>query len=259
MKMKYKKSDHHLVQKFGFGRSFTDQKKLQALSLTFRSTGYVKLPGLFDAKTFARIWKEITQLAVFARARNLIMSDSKTPRFMTTLGGKEIKKHSTLLRALYLDIHLRLILSTIVGHQLFDSLDGTEWCVGTFLNGEGQTHGFHLDDPPIALIVIGEAPPPEFGGVLEMIPQWREISEVFQRDPESSVGSLVEKLRDLGLVQTKIHRASDAYLLRADRCLHSVAPLRGINTRRTILNMAFELAPNVVRESKSASELFDGN
>lgn len=247
------------TQKFNFGRSFTDSKKLKALHLAFKHTGYAKLAGLFDDVTFSQIRKELKRLAIFAIARHFTMGGFETPRYMTTLGGQEIKKHSTLLSALYSDVYLRRILSRIVGHTLFDNLDKNEWTVGTYLKGDGQTHGFHIDDPPVALIIIVEAPPQEFGGVLEMVPEWPKISEIYNRSPEFEVGPVVEELRDLGLVQTKTHATSDAYLLRADRCLHAVAPLNGANTRRTIVNMAFELAPNVIRRSSTAAALFEVN
>lgn len=242
---------------FEFGVDYFNPKIINSLHLSFGRNGYVKLPGLISLSTFNFLKIEVQRLSEIARERNFIMPGYESPRVMTTLGGKQIRENSDLLKGFYGNQELRSILSRIVGSQLFDCLDETEWCVSTWLNGEGQTHGYHLDDPPIALIVIIQAPPPEFGGYLEMVTDWREIAHIFDQDPEINVLPLVKKLRNLNLVQVKTHITGDAYLLRADQCLHAVAPLRGRETKRSILNMAFELEPNIVRRSETAAALFE--
>lgn len=239
-----------------FGANYFDFKIINSLHLSFGRNGYVKLPGLIVPSTFNLLRTEVQRLSGIAKERNFVMPGYESPRVMTTLGGKQIKENSELLKNFYSNQELRSILSGIVGSQLFDSHDEKEWCVSNWLNGEGQTHGHHLDDPPIALIVVIQAPPPELGGELEVVTDWREVARIFGHDPERNVLSLVDKLRTFNLVQVKTHITGDAYLLRADQCLHAVAPLRGREARRSILNMAFELEPNIVRCSKTADALY---
>ncbi len=244
-------------KQFNFGADYFDSKVVNSLHLAFSRYGYVKLAGLIAPPTFNLLKKEVQRLSAMATQRNFVMSGYETPRVMTTLGGREIGEVSGLLRDFYGNPELRSILSGIVGSYLFDNHDENEWMVSTWLNGEGQTHGHHLDDPPIALIVILETPAPELGGFLEVVTDWHEIAHIFEREPEENVLPLVNKLKALNLVQVKTHVTGDAYLLRADRCLHAVAPLRGAETKRSILNIAFELEPNIVRHSLTAAALFE--
>jgi hypothetical protein len=246
-------------KKWQFGSHYFDSRTIDTLSVAFKRHGYVRLPNFFKAPTFIDIKNELNRLAAFALSRDLTMEEFKTPRIMHTLAGQQIKSLSPFFVDLYHDPVLRKIVSGIVGQPVHDSHDETEWTVGTVLKGEGQTHGFHLDDPPIALIIIVEAPPQQLGGVLEMITDWQEIATIFDTAPDGEVGPIVQKLRGLGMIQTKVHQATDAYLLRADRCLHAVAPLKGAKTRRAIVNMAFELSPNIIRQSKTADTLFAAN
>lgn len=254
MKTEKQSNDHN---PFEFGANYFDTKIINSLHLSFGRFGYVKLPKLIAPVTFNLLKTEVQRLSGIAKKRNFVMPGYESPRVMTTLGGKQIKENSALLKSFYGNQELRSVLSEIVGSQLFDCPDENEWCVSTWLNGEGQTHGHHLDDPPIALIVIIEAPPPELGGFLEVVTDWHKIARVFEQDPETNVLPLVNKLRNINLVQIKTHITGDAYLLRADQCLHAVAPLRGRETKRSILNMAFELEPNIVRRSETAAALFE--
>jgi len=254
--MKTEKQDNY-NNSFMFGANYFDSKIINSLHLSFGRHGYVKLQGLLESQTFDLLKNEVQRLSGIAKERNFMMPGYESPRVMTTLGGRQIKESSYLLKSFYDNQQLRSILSGIVGNQLFDCPDENEWCVSTWLNGEGQTHGHHLDDPPIALIVIIESPSPEQGGSLEVITDWREIARIFEQDPEINVLPLVNKLRNFNLVQIKSHITGDAYLLRADQCLHAVAPLRGREAKRSILNMAFDLEPNIVRRSETAAALFE--
>lgn len=70
------------------------------------------------------------------------------------------------------------------------------------------------------------------------------------------INSLVALCRDAGIVREKTHAASDGYLLRADLFMHRVAPLRRQSARRTLLNMAFELSPDLHRKGMTADLLY---
>lgn len=255
--MKHSKEKQQNLEKFDFGTKYVNQTLANILHHAFARHGYVKLPGLISQSTFDALKTEVQNLVKYSVNKNFTMPGYETPRVMTTIGGQQILRHSSMLRCFYEDTELRSILSGIVGSQLFDNCDDNEWCVSTWLNGTGQTHGFHLDDPPIALIIILETPPHENGGYLEVVPDWQEISFLNGQAADENVTPLVNELRQFGLVHVKPHNTGDAYLLRADQNLHAVAPLRGKSDRRSILNLAFELEPNIVRRSETAAALFE--
>src|SRR5258708_7462033 len=104
--------------KFSFREEYQDREVCDALHLAFERHGYVKLPNLLTESTVAILRNEVLNLSAVALAREFVMSGFETPRVMTTVGGKQITQHSTLLRRFYDDSKLREILSRIVGTTL---------------------------------------------------------------------------------------------------------------------------------------------
>ncbi len=237
--------------------SYADVAMLDQFRQDFARWQYVALPGLLPPPFFTQVKAEVARLEHFARAKNFVMEVAyHTPRIMKTLGGQEIRRESPFLSDMYDEPRLRALLSYIAGHPVFTCNDINEWMVCNWLAGSGWTHGWHLDDPPLALVVFLEAPSPEDGGALEFIPDWHTICKQNGLDPQGDVKSLVAHCRAAGLVREKTHSVGDAYLLRADIFLHRVAPLLRDGARRTVLNMAFELAPDVSRNGITADLLY---
>jgi hypothetical protein len=237
--------------------SYADVAVLEQLRQDFARWHYVALPGLLPPSLFTQVKAEVARLERFARSRNFVMDVAyHTPRIMKTLGGQEIHDESPFLSDLYEDLGLRNVLSHVAGQSVYTCHDVNEWMVCNWLAGEGRTHGWHLDDPPLALVVFLEAPAPGEGGALEFIEDWHALCTLVGEDPLGDINSLVERCRAAGLVREKIHVAGDAYLLRADLFLHRVAPLRRDGARRTVLNMAFELLPGMQRRGITADLLY---
>jgi hypothetical protein len=113
-----------------------------------------------------------------------------------------------------------------------------------FLTGPGATHGWHLDDPPFAVVIFVEAPPPEQGGLLELIPNWEKVCEQLGVPPQTGVNPTVKWCQDQGLVKQFHHIAGDVYVLHAGLALHRVTELIGDNARRVVLNFAYERNPD---------------
>lgn len=224
---------------------------------TFARDGYVSLPQLFSEQTFAMLQAEIARLKKHANVRNFTMPGYETLRRMSTLGGKEIRRQSPLLLELYDSFELRSLVSRICGREIFTCYDENEWQVINWLDGPGDTHGWHLDDPPLALVIFIEAPPPGQGGALEFLTGWPQLCAEIGSDPERDVQSIVDTCRAAGLVRSREHSIGDAYLLRADQCLHRAEPLRALGTRRAVLNMAFEFEPDVRRIGATAALLYE--
>lgn len=220
---------------------YRQEKNVDQLRLEFARQEYVRLPRLLSDDAFALVKAEVDRLEQFARRRNFVMSPYQTPRIMKPLSGKVIMCESPLLCALYVHHEIRNLVEDVVGTQVYTCLNKTEWMVANYLDQKGDTQGSHLDVPAFALILFLYSPSADKGGLLEFVRYWRELSDARGIQPKSEVDPvLLEHLRAAGLVQIKHHEPGDAYLLRADHCLHRVTPLTTDGARRVVLNMAFD-------------------
>ncbi len=104
-------------------------------------------------------------------------------------------------------------LSGITGLRVAVCEDPVENVIATHLTVPGDTHGWHTDDYPLAFILALEMPPRGRGGHVELEREDGTIDEVHLE-------------------------AGDAYLLRSDKIVHRVAPLKELCSR-TILNFTY--------------------
>lgn len=251
-------SGSQLASPSSLPKSNADMSLLEDLRRDFEHRHYVRLPGLLPPALFSQVRAEVDRLEHLARPKDFTMEVMyHTPRIMTTLGGQVVRRASPLLNELYDHPGLRGLISHIVGCPVYSSEDINEWMVCNWLSAAGQTHGWHLDDPPLALIIFLESPKPEGGGVLEYIPDWHSLCAESGHDPNGDVNALVTHCRAAELVQERAHAAGDAYLLRADTCLHRVTAIKTPGARRVALNLAFELQPDVRRKGVTAALLYD--
>jgi hypothetical protein len=220
--------------------AYSDAPHLDELRARFAQDGYVKLPRLLADETFDVLRREIAALEPRARARDFVMPGADTPRVMSVLGATQLLAGSSAPAILYVHFELVRVIGRVAGTPVHRCSHPEELMVCNFLLSEGSTHGWHLDDPPYALVVMLEAPEPGAGGELEYIPDWPGLCRRLGADPSGPVDAAVATARDEGLINRADHRSGDAYLLRADRCAHRVVPLRAAGTRRVALNFAYE-------------------
>lgn len=224
---------------------YLDRIRLGALRNDFERDGYAKLPGLFDSPCFGRLASEMRVVEKAGRDRSFSMPPYNTPRVLRTVGGQTVLRESPAIAALYFHRDLVDVLEAVTGSRVFPCQHKEEFIVANFLSTAGSTHGWHLDDPPLALVVFFEAPDDEQkGGRLEYIPRWLAHCSSIAADPEVDVEPTVERARAGGLVRSASHSPGDAYLLRADQCLHRVTPLIARDCRRVVLNMAYQFNRN---------------
>jgi hypothetical protein len=236
---------------------YREDAYLANLKLSLAAERYTKLPGLFSGGILDALKRELSGLQTHAKDRDFTMPGYETPRIMTTIGGQVIRSESDLLKAIYRDAGLRQLVNTLVGRPVYDCLDANEWMIATILNAPGNTHGWHLDDPPLALVIFVEAPAVDDGGLVELIRDWPRLCTEIGVDPKGDVNPIVEQCRAAGLIEQKHHSAGDAYLFRADECLHRVTPLLRPGLRRAILNLTFELVPNYERQGYTVGLLVE--
>lgn len=200
----------------------------------FNRCGYVPLSGLMPKSTVDRLRAEVdAMLPVSSRKDFLMECMDNTPRHMTTLSGLAIAERSPDIVGLYHDDRLRRAISTVVGRTLEPAGDPVERHVLNMLHQAGDTHGFHTDDYPVALVLFIESPAcPDGCGRLEFC--------------------LAENVHE---AQTRAHSVGDAYVLRSDRLKHRVQPIHD-GCRRTVLNFAYAVEGEPVAQSLSASLLY---
>lgn len=219
---------------YGFDRP------LHELRSRFAEDGYVKLPGLLRDEPLDVLRREVLALEPQARARDFVMSGPQTPRVMSVLSATQLLAGASALAILYVHFDLVSLIARITGTPVFPCTHPEELMVCNFLLSPGSTHGWHLDDPPYALILVLEAPALGAGGELEFIPAWKDLNRGLGLDPDGHFDAGVAAAQAERRVRTADHRAGDAYLLRADRVAHRVTPLRAHGTRRVALNFAYE-------------------
>jgi hypothetical protein len=223
-------------------REYSELANCHKLQQTFARNGYVHLPQLLQAVPFSYLSGEMRALEAAGCDRSFTMPGYETPRVLRTVGGQVIMRTSPSVAALYFHRNLIDMLENVAGSCVFPCQHSEEFVVANFLTSMGSTHGWHLDDPPLALILFLETPDSsDQGGRLEYIPDWHDFCAEIQASPKEQVDATVAIARAAGLVRTASHKPGDAYLLRADRCLHRVTPLTASGSRRVVINMAYQV------------------
>jgi hypothetical protein len=230
---------YHLIVN-PLSEDYREEWRLTELRQEFTNEGYIKMPGFIRNEVFSLLKDEIEQLEKFARKRDFVMQGYETPRVMHVLGGRQILERSLLLPALYSHYELRNLIRKVAGVEVYPCLHPDEFMVANLLLSNGSTHGWHLDDPAYALILMFEAPSADSGGLLEFIRNWHAFCSTIGASSEEKVEPIVESARAANLVQVKHHAPGDAYLLQANRCLHRVTELKTAGNRRIALNFAYE-------------------
>lgn len=211
------------------------------LRARFESEQHVHLPGFLSARGLERLRREAAFLDQHAIRKDFRMACmGGSPRHMRVLGADDIQGLSGLVPALYESPRLRRFLGEVCGAPVCTPADGVDRFVLNSLVGVGDTHGAHLDDYPLALVIGLEAPPASSGGVVEFVPGAERL-EAFGAGP----------VRRLAL------QAGDAYLLKADTSPHRVTALRVAGETRRVLNFMYGIAGQApIWSTPSASELY---
>lgn len=234
---------------------YLDAETLRDLHVKFSRWGYVRIPAAIAPSWFNRLANACEEiLAASGSLRDFTMPGTKTPRKLRTVSGERVLGYPGM-EELYQSPQLRALLESVAGTTLFPCTLLSERMVLNSLDAPGHTHGGHLDDPQIALLMIIEAPPADGGGLLEFIPDWRRICAQRGWDASGSVAGLIEEARIENLVQQAHHEASDMYILHASEVLHWVTPLTRPGVRRIALNLAWQTT-EYVQYGESAKLLY---
>lgn len=209
----------------------------------FDDCGYIPLPGLLTTAGLSQLRAEVDALFPLTQRRDFVMECmGGTPRNMTTLGGELITERAPGISAVYQSSELMGALGVLLKKKIVVADDPVERHVLNILHKAGDTHGYHVDDYPIALVMFVESPTcPEGCGRLEFCPATGDGSADANLESHPSF--------------TRSHQAGDAYILRSDRLNHRVQPIHD-GCLRTVLNFAYGFDGEQVARTPSASILY---
>lgn len=211
---------------------------------------FVKPAGLDFLRQKAEQWLDGASLR-----KDFQMAQSDySPRNMRVVPGTVINQDASLMD-LYRDQELIAFLSDTIGMEVEVYPDPLENVVMTSLEGVGDTHGRHVDVPPLALIVCLEAPETyDKDASVEVMDQdgdvWMGI-----RGTDTLAGKL-SFTNAHGDQQVVAMDPGDAYILRSDLLPHEVLPLIQGMTKRVILNLTYGIKGIQNEPDGSVEELF---
>lgn len=211
----------------------------QQLRTSFRDTGYVKLPEFLTPDAFRAVSWEVTRLHSARVRKDFVMPDFNTDRKMSVLSGKDVVRQSEVIASLYACQQLRDWITSLTGTDIHSVLHDDEFLVVNFLDGKRDTHGWHLDDPRYALIIVVESPATYIGGCIEYVPDWKRLAREEGFEPHQNVERGVEICKRKGKLLSDTLKSSDCYLLDAGEVLHRVSPMSAGGSRKA-LNLAFD-------------------
>lgn len=232
-----------------FDKRFDDDWELAGLSQSFRREGYVNVAQLVPADVKTSLQNEVYRLLEHAKRVDITIKETgDSPRRMSTVGARNIIKHSPLICELYESPSLRDFLSRLAREPVLSCPYEPERFVITKQHEAGDTHGWHWGDFSFAVIWIIEAPAKDAGGMLQCIPHtdWNKA------DPR-----VYDYLVNYP-IRTYYHASGDIYFLRTDTTLHRTVPLTQESTR-IILNTSFGTSADTARVQthETMDALFD--
>lgn len=200
----------------------------------FGIAGNCLIPDFVDHVAVEEMYTLLSQLKESAHTRNFIMPGIETPRRMRTLGGRFISRTLKELVALYYSDEMKRFIESVVGRKVFPCLHPEEFIVVNYLEGRCQTHGWHLDDPDIALIICIRSPS-KGGGKVEMISGFADRQKV----TPAELARRISDAEHSGHIKTLQLNDGDAYILHASRVLHRVTELESDLDERIAINLAY--------------------
>jgi hypothetical protein len=220
-----------------FVTEFADERLVQDLSQRFRRYGYVKIRDLVPDDIKSAVSQDVYRLLERAKRVDLRMKEtSDSPRRMSTVGRQHIAAGSSLIADIYQSQGMMDFLTRLAREPVVACPYEPEQYVLTRQERAGDTHGWHWGDFSFTLIWIIEAPPIEFGGLLQCVPHtnWDKSNP--------SVHEYLVKYP----IDTYYNATGDIYFLRTDTTLHRTVPLTQ-ETTRIILNTCWASVPDAQR------------
>jgi hypothetical protein len=232
--------------------------RMDDLRREYAPEGCITISDFAPPDVWAGVAEEVHELlATAAQRRDLtVASTGNSPRRYDAISRDDIVAGSTLIPSLYRSPALLRWLAGITGEEEMIAVPHEpEEILITRMAEPGDSHGWHWDDYPFAMIWLIEAPPAQDGATVEFIPHtvWNK------ENPRIEEHLTEHEIRRLNPVTGSI------YLLRADTALHRVAPLTREGAVRTVLVLSFATPADLTRKVSHESmadvypEAYDGD
>lgn len=246
-----------MINKITFNERYNSIVNINEISKKFMVEGFVRLENFFSKEVLNTLNKDIDLFKKIKTRRDFIMPGYDTPRNLSVIGGKDIINHSSLFLRLYGDNKIKNLIGKIVNRKIHDVNHQDEFMVINFLDQTSDTHGWHLDDPDLAFVIILKAPKNAGSAEVEVINDWGKKSLLVTKD-FCEKDFLSDRINKSNVAVKKLKFSDgDAYLLHASKALHRVTPIIG-NDERIALNMAYSFSENQYY-GKSATLLYGNN
>ncbi len=202
----------------------------------YHKNGFVNITNFFKKIFFHELENEINSIKNLKVRKDFTMPVYETPRNLSVIGGGVIKDNSQFLNLVYSSTEMSNLLENITKKNIFKVNHKEEFIVINFLSEDNDTHGWHLDDPDVALVFIVNSPKNKKGGNLELVRNFHENKD------DKIQGQYVFERKYITSYTFNDH---EAYLLNASKILHRVTPLVGRDFR-SALNFAYSYSDNQV-------------
>jgi hypothetical protein len=194
------------------------------------SQGVTYLPKFLSDEWRQILLEEQSRLKPHAKEKNFALPPFNTLRISQVIGGVTISAYSPTILALY--EYTRQKIQKILGFPLYRCPNDQELAVLNYFHRTEAEHGWHMDDPSYVLVISLLSPDsPAGGGQVEWVPG---VVAGTGEAIELAVSSATEE----GRTRRLFLRPCDAYLIRGDKTLHRVTPLR--NGERLIIAFSFD-------------------
>lgn len=220
----------------------TAQERIDELREEFLVDGFIRFPDFATPEVRAAVSAEVRFLLdVAARRRDVtIAATDHSPRRYEAVGRNAIFENAVLIPWLYRSPQLMRFVAGVTGEEeIITAPHVPEEILISRMTRAGDSHGWHWDDYPYAVIWVVDAPPrPDDGGFLEFIPSTRWD----KRNPR------VQEHLDAHEIKRGDIAEGMLYILKADTALHRVAPLTRDGLRRTVLVYTYATPADLERE-----------
>lgn len=217
-------------------------ERIDELRAEYLRDGFIQFPDFGTPELRAAVSEEVNYLLdVAAQRRDVtIAATDHSPRRYEAVGRDPIFDNATLVPALYRSPRFMRFIAAVTGEpRVFTAPHEPEEVLISRMTQAGDSHGWHWDDYPFAVIWIIDAPPlPDDGGHLEYIPNttWDK------QNPR------VQEHLDTHEIKRGDIAPGMLYILKADTALHRVAPLTREGLTRTVLVLTYATEADLTRE-----------
>ena len=150
-----------------------------------------------------------------------IEQTENSPRKMSNVSQKEIAEFGQIIPEVYESKSLMNLLGRLAQDTLIPCPWEDEKYIITKQERVGDTHGWHWGDYSHTLIWVVEAPPLDFGGMLQCVPH-----TTWNKDKANVNHYLVNNS-----IKSYYHPSGSVYFLKSDTTLHRTVPLSQKGTR----------------------------